>query len=177
VTRPNQSSNLETSLKALANDMAQKLVSAVLQGSLDELGGFSKRVAAPAQARAVKAPAVLAKPLAAVKAPPVKAPPVKAPKAASKATAKAAAKAAAPKGGKASAPKATAAQLARASRGEVLQALVSYLHTRPQGARAEELRSALGLPRAKFIQATRDGLSTEEIRKIGHLRSTTYFAV
>ena len=143
--------------------MAQKLVSAVLQGSLDELGGFSKRPAAPAQARAVKAPAVLAKPLAAVKAP--------------KAASKAMAKAAAPKGGKASAPKATAAQLARASRGEVLQALVSYLHTRPQGARAEELRSALGLPRAKFIQATRDGLSTEEIRKIGHLRSTTYFAV
>ena len=164
MTRPNLSSNLETSLKALANDMAQKLVSAVLQGSLDELGGFSKRVAVPAQARAVKAPAVSAKPVA-----PVKAPPVKAPKAASKA--------AAPKGGKASAPKATAAQLAKASRGEVLQALVSYLHTRPQGARAEELRSALGLPRAKFIQATRDGLSTEEIRKIGHLRSTTYFPV
>ena len=159
MTRPNLSSNLETSLKALANDMAQKLVSAVLQGSLDELGGFSKRVAVPAQARAVKAPAVSAKPVA----------PVKAPKAASKA--------AAPKGGKASAPKATAAQLAKASRGEVLQALVSYLHTRPQGARAEELRSALGLPRAKFIQATRDGLSTEEIRKIGHLRSTTYFPV
>lgn len=154
--------------------MAQKLVSAVLQGSLDELGGFSKRVAAPAQAPAVKAPAVSAKPLAVVKAPPVKAPPVKAPKAAAS---KATAKAAAPKGAKASAPKATAAQLARASRGEVLQALVSYLHTRPQGARAEELRSALGLPRAKFIQATRDGLSTEEIRKIGHLRSTTYFAV
>ena len=168
MTRPNQSSNLETSLKALANDMAQKLVSAVLQGSLDELGGFSKRVAAPAQAPAVKAPAVSAKPAA------VKAPPVKAPKAAAS---KATAKAAAPKGAKASAPKATAAQLARASRGEVLQALVSYLHTRPQGARAEELRSALGLPRAKFIQATRDGLSTEEIRKIGHLRSTTYFAV
>ena len=168
MTRPNQSSNLETSLKALANDMAQKLVSAVLQGSLDELGGFSKRVAAPAQARAVKAPAASAKPLA------VKAPAVKAPKAAASKTT---AKAAAPKGAKASAPKATAAQLARASRGEVLQALVSYLHTRPQGARAEELRSALGLPRAKFIQATRDGLSTEEIRKIGHLRSTTYFAV
>ena len=173
MTRPNQSSNLETSLKALANDMAQKLVSAVLQGSLDELGGFSKRVAAPAQARAVKAPAASAKPLA-VKAPAVKAPAVKAPKAAASKTT---AKAAAPKGAKASAPKATAAQLARASRGEVLQALVSYLHTRPQGARAEELRSALGLPRAKFIQATRDGLSTEEIRKIGHLRSTTYFAV
>jgi hypothetical protein len=162
VTRPNQSSNLETSLKALANDMAQKLVSAVLQGSLDELGGFSKRTAAPAPARAVTAPAVSAKPLAS------------APKGAKAAASKAAPKA--PKGAKA-APKATAAQLARASRGEVLQALVSYLHTRPQGARAEELRSALGLPRAKFIQATRDGLSTEEIRKIGHLRSTTYFAV
>lgn len=149
VARLTHRSNLESSLKALADDLAQQLVNAILQGSLNDLSGFpaiasgSSATAAPARARGKTRAAVA---------------PTKAPAASKK-------------------PSAQVKLGASASRGEVLQALVAYLRDRREGARAEELRSALGLPRAKFIQATRDALATEEIRKVGHLRSTMYFAV
>ncbi len=142
---PRNTSTLETSLRALADDLAQKLLDAVLRGSLDELGGFS---VGHATARPPSGPAASAK--------------ARAPRTGSK---------------KSSASRSAAADLSRASRGEALEGLVTYLRARPEGARAEELRAALGLPRSAFIQATRDGLSTEEIRKVGQLRATTYFAM
>ena len=141
---PRNTSTLETSLRALADDLAQKLLDAVLRGSLDELGGFSvghatARPPGPAASAEARAPRTGSK--------------------------------------EPSASRSTAADLSRASRGEALEGLVTYLRARPEGARAEELRAALGFSRSAFIQATRDGLSTEEIRKVGLLRATTYFAL
>jgi len=145
------SSQLETSLKALASELARNLVDAVLRGSLAELVALPAEATAPREVRPV------------------------APASAGRARR---GRVAAPKPAAGRAPEAPShPSLEGASRGQVLEALVSHLRTCPEGARAEELRVALGLTRSRFIQATRDGLSTEEIRKVGQLRSTVYFAV
>jgi hypothetical protein len=61
-------------------------------------------------------------------------------------------------------------------RADVLASIVAHLRGLPAGGRAEELRRDLGLDKPTFIRAINDGLATEEIRKTGHLRATTYFA-
>lgn len=61
-------------------------------------------------------------------------------------------------------------------RADVLASIVAHLRTLPAGGRAEELRRDLGLDKPTFIRAINDGLATEEIRKTGRLRATTYFA-
>lgn len=185
---------LQTSLEALAASFAAALTQAVLSSTFEqirEIGPVAVNLPASTLPIATLTRSAQSSPAPAVPAKAAKKP---APKA--RAIAKAAAPVAKP------APKATAnvaknaakatsiakpvskapsaAEKAKAaanlSRGEALAALVRHLQQNPNGCRAEELRSALGLDRFAFIQATKDGLATEEIRKTGRLRGTMYFA-
>lgn len=165
VPRLNPQSQLESSLKALANELAKNLVDAVLRGSLAEL------VALPSEGAVVRRG-----PGRPAGSPRAATPAASGPAPSAASTPASRGPRTAPSSSRAPRAPRAAVSLDGASRGQVLEALVSYLRTCPKGARAEELRSVLGLTRARFIQATRDGLSTEEIRKVGQLRATVYFA-
>jgi hypothetical protein len=186
---------LQTSLEALAASFAAALTQAVLSSTFEqirEIGPVAVNLPAStlpiatltraaqsapapaAPAKAVKKPAVKARAIAKPAAPAAKPAPKATANVAKKPAAKATAIAKPATKALSAAEKAKAA--ANLSRGEALAALVRHLQQNPNGCRAEELRSALGLDRFAFIQATKDGLATEEIRKTGRLRGTMYFA-
>jgi hypothetical protein len=59
---------------------------------------------------------------------------------------------------------------------KTLDAVVALLKRHPQGLRAEQIRSELGLMRKELPRVLKDGLAHKAIRAKGEKRATTYFS-
>ena len=144
---------LHSSIDALAGEFARAVLAAIRSASLEEILAES-RGAAP-RGRGRKA--------AAAAAPEEKAP-----------------KAAAARGGRKAGRKAgKKGRLPRRSLGDiqkVLESIVGLLQKNPEGLRAEQIRSQLGLLAKEMPRTLAEGLAAKRLRKKGEKRATTYFA-
>lgn len=141
---------LHSSIEALAAEFARAVLSAIRSASLEEILAES-RGAAPRGRRAVAAPAH---------------------EAAAPSAARGGRKAAAGKRGK-------KGRLPRRSLGDiqkVLESIVGLLQKSPEGLRAEQIRSQLGLLAKEMPRPLAEGLAGKRLRKKGEKRATTYFA-
>jgi hypothetical protein len=59
---------------------------------------------------------------------------------------------------------------------KTLDSVAALLKRHPQGLRAEQIRSELGLMRKELPRVLKDGLTNKVIRAKGEKRATTYFA-
>ena len=142
-----------SSIEALASEFARAVLAAIRSASLEEILEESRGSAAP-RGRARRA--ATAAPEEQEKAP-------KAARGARKAGRKAAKK----------------GRLPRRSLGDiqkVLESIVGLLQKNPEGLRAEQIRSELGLLAKEMPRPLAEGLAAKRLRKKGEKRATTYFA-
>jgi hypothetical protein len=70
-------------------------------------------------------------------------------------------------------------RLPRRSAGDIsslVESIVGLLQSKPEGMRAEEIRSALGLEAKELPRPIAEALASQKISKKGQKRATTYFA-
>jgi hypothetical protein len=141
-----------SSIEALAAEFARAVLAVIRSASLEEILEESRGAAAP-RGRGRRATAAAA-------------PEEKAPKAARGAR----------KAGRKAAKK---GRLPRRSLGDiqkVLESIVGLLQKKPEGLRAEQIRSELGLLAKEMPRPLAEGLAAKRLRKKGEKRATTYFA-
>jgi hypothetical protein len=178
-------STLKSTIEGLASQFAVSIVAALRSASIQEVmeiaghKGAAAPAAAPAAAAAAPAKRGPGRPkkAAAVAAPAPAA--VEAPKATGKKRGRPAgstnkAPKAAPK-----AKKSASGRLGRrsvADIGALLDNIVSLLQQNPDGLRAEQIRSALGIEAKELPRPLADGVANGSLTKTGQKRATTYFA-
>jgi hypothetical protein len=175
-------STLKSTIEGLASQFAVSIVAALRSASIQEVMEIAgHKAAAPAAAPAAAAAAAPAKrgpgrPKKAAAAAP--APAAEAPKATGK-------KRGRPAGSTNKAPKAPKAKKSASGRlgrrsvadiGALLDNIVSLLQQNPDGLRAEQIRSALGIEAKELPRPLADGVSNGSLTKTGQKRATTYFA-
>jgi len=144
---------LHSSIEALAADFARAVLSALRSASLEEILAEARGGAAPRGRGGRKAAAVTDD---------------AAPKAARGGRKAGAGKKRGKKG-----------RLPRRSLGDiqkVLESIVGLLQKNPEGLRAEQIRSQLGLLAKEMPRPLAEGLAGKRLRKKGEKRATTYFA-
>jgi hypothetical protein len=144
---------LHSSIEALASDFARAVLSALRSASLEEILAESRGGAAPRGRGGRKSAAVTDD---------------VAPKAS--------------RGGRKAGPgkkRGKKGRLPRRSLGDiqkVLESIVGLLQKNPEGLRAEQIRSQLGLLAKEMPRPLAEGLAGKRLRKKGEKRATTYFA-
>lgn len=145
---------LHSSIEALASDFARAVLSALRSASLEEILAEARGGAAPRGRGGRKAAAVTDD---------------AAPKAARGGR----------KAGAGSKKRGKKGRLPRRSLGDiqkVLESIVGLLQKNPEGLRAEQIRSQLGLLAKEMPRPLAEGLAGKRLRKKGEKRATTYFA-